>query len=639
MQKIVATSAEAQSVDLTAANIEQLKVLFPELITEGSSGVIVNVDVLKSLVGDKTATDADEKYGLNWHGKRQARTLALTPSTGTLRPCPDESVDWDTTQNVVIEGDNLEALKLLQKSYAGKVKLIYIDPPYNTGSDFVYPDDFRDNIKNYLEITGQLENARKISSNSEAGGRFHTDWLNMMYPRLKLARALLREDGVIFVSIDDTELANLQCLLSEIFGEENFQANISWQKRYTRSNNTVDFTTVVEHILVYSRSESFSVNLLDRTKDADARYTNPDKDPRGPWKGASILNPATPQQRPNLCYPIKNPNTGQVTNPSTNAWRRSRSEFERLQSEGRLYWGIDGKQPLPAIKMFLSDARDITPINLWEHTYAGNTDDGTRDLKKILGEKVFDNPKPVQLINRVIEHGSDKDSIILDFFAGSGTTGQAVLSQNAIDGGTRRYILVQVPEPLDQGDKLQKAAADYCAQIHRPLSIAEITKERLRRVGKKIQDENPIFGGDLGFRAFKLGATNIRAWSPDRTDLVKTLLDHEENIQAGRTQRDVLYELILKRGLDLCVPMEVRKIASKDVYAVGGGVLIACLSEEISSEDVEQLARGIVQWHQELSPVGEATCIFRDGAFSDDVVKVNMAAILEQSGMANVHSL
>lgn len=639
MQKIDATSAEAQSTDVKAVNIERLKALLPELITEGPDGVVVNVDVLKNLVGDKSVTDVDEKYGLNWHGKRRARKLALTPSTGTLRPRPMDSVDWDTTQNLMIEGDNLEVLKLLQKSYASKVKLIYIDPPYNTGSDFVYPDDFQDNIKNYLELTGQLEGGKKISTNTESGGRFHTAWLNMMYPRLKLSRALLRDDGAIFVSIDDTELGNLQCILNEVFGEENFQANISWQKRYTRSNNTVDFTTVVEHILVYSKSEDFSVNLLDRTKDADARYTNPDNDPRGPWKGASILNPATPQQRPNLCYPIRNPNTNQVTNPSTNAWRRSRLEFERLQSEGRLYWGMDGNQALPAIKMFLSDARDITPINLWEHGYAGNTDDGTRDLRKILGEKVFDNPKPVQLIKRVIEHGSDTDSIILDFFAGSGTTGQAVLTQNAVDGGRRRYILVQIPEPLDPADKLQKAAADYCAGIARPLSIAEITKERLRRVGNEIQAENPLFAGDLGFRAFKLDTTNISAWSPDHTNLAKTLLDHEEHIQAGRTQQDVFYEILLKLGLDLCVPVEVRKIALKDVYAVGGGVLLACLSEKISGEDVEQLAHGIVQWHKELSPVGETTCIFRDSAFSGDVSKLNMAAILEQAGMASVRSL
>ena len=288
MKRIDAHSPETKSPDLVAQNLAQLKALFPELITEGKDGVLVNLDVLKQLVGDQTVTDAKEKYGLNWHGKRRARQLALTPSTGTLRPSPEDSVDWDTTQNLMIEGDNLEVLKLLQKSYAGKVKLIYIDPPYNTGKDFVYPDNYRDNIKNYLELTGQVEGGRKISSNTEASGRFHTDWLNMMYPRLRLARNLLQDDGVVIVSIDDAELSNLNAVLSEIFGEENFQADISWQKRYTRSNNTVDFTTVIEHLLVYSKSESFIVNLLERTQEADARYSNPDNDKRGPWKGGIV---------------------------------------------------------------------------------------------------------------------------------------------------------------------------------------------------------------------------------------------------------------------------------------------------------------------------------------------------------------
>ena len=252
MEKLTATDPETKSPDLAAANLAALRALFPELVTEGPDGVAVILDVLKQLVGDQTVTDAEEKYGLNWHGKRRARQLALTPSTGTLRPCPEESVDWDKTRHLMIEGDNLEVLKLLQKSYAGKVKLIYIDPPYNTGKDFIYPDNYRDNIRNYLELTGQIDgDNRELSSNTEASGRFHTDWLNMMYPRLKLARNLLRDDGVIFVSIDDTELGTLQTTLSEVFGEENFQANISWQKRYTRSNNTVDFTTVVEYLLVY----------------------------------------------------------------------------------------------------------------------------------------------------------------------------------------------------------------------------------------------------------------------------------------------------------------------------------------------------------------------------------------------------
>jgi len=640
MKKIESGEPESRSADPVAENIERLKALFPELVTEGPDGAAVNVDVLKALVGDQTVTDADEKYGLNWHGKRRARQLALTPSTGTLRPAPEDSVDWDTTQNLMIEGDNLEVLKLLQKSYAGKVKLIYIDPPYNTGKDFVYPDKYDDNLATYLRYTGQVtDEGFKVSSNTEASGRFHTNWLNMMYPRLKIARNLLREDGVIFVSIDDGEMANLQAVLAELFGEENFQANISWQKRYTRSNNTVDFTTVVEHLLVYSKSEDFIVNLLERTKEADARYVNPDNDPRGPWKGASILNPATPLQRPNLCYPIRNPNTGVVTNPSTNAWRRTRQEFERLQNEGRLYWGVDGAQALPAIKMFLSEARNITPINFWEHGYAGNTDDGTRDLRGLLGEKVFDNPKPVQLIARVIEHGSDPDSVVVDFFAGSGTTGHAVMAQNAADGGRRRYILVQLPEPLDHGNPDQQAAASFCDKLHTTRNIAELTKERLRRAAKSVKDENPMFAGDLGFRVFKLSSSNIRAWEPDRRNLPKSLLESVDHLKTDRTETDILYELLLKLGLDLCVPIERKKLSGKDVHSIGGGVLLACLADNITRDQVEPLAEGLVNWHKALAPAGDTTCVFRDSAFADDVAKTNLAAILEQHGIANVRSL
>lgn len=634
MQKLTDQDPETQSADLVAGNIEQLKALFPEAFTEGK----VDFEVLKQLLGG-AVDDREEKYGLNWHGKRRARQIALTPSTGTLRPCPEESVDWDTTQNLMIEGDNLEALKLLQKSYAGKVKLIYIDPPYNTGKDFVYPDDFRDNIKNYLEITGQVEGGRKISSNTEASGRFHTDWLNMMYPRLKLARNLLSEDGVIFVSIDDCEAANLQSMLSEIFGEENFQANISWQKRYTRSNNTVDFTTVVEHMLVYSKTEDFKVNLLERTKEADARYSNPDNDPRGPWKGASFLNPATPQQRPNLCYPIENPNTGQVTIPTTNAWRRSRDEFVKLLADGRLYWGIDGKQPLPAIKMFLSEARNITPINFWEHGYAGNTDDGTRDLKELLGEKVFDNPKPVQLIERVIEHSCDTNSIILDFFAGSGTTGHAVLQRNSTDNGNRRYILVQIPEPLIPENNDHKAATNYCDKLGKPYSIAEITKERLRNVAKKIKNQNQIFTMDVGFRVFKLSASNICTWEPDRNDLTQSIFNATEHLKSDRTEQDILFELLLKLGLDLTIPIEQKCITGKTVHSIGSGILMVCLAPQIASDEVEQLASEVVEWHRKLAPAGDTTCVFRDSAFFDDVAKMNLVAILMQNGLNIVRSL
>lgn len=639
MQKLEATSPEAKSADLLVHNIEQLKALFPELITEGPSGVAVNMDVLKELVGDRTVTDAEEKYGLNWHGKRRARQLALTPSTGTLRPYPDESVDWDTTQNLMIEGDNLEVLKLLQKSYAGRVKLIYIDPPYNTGKDFVYPDNFQDNIKNYLELTGQLKGGQKISSNTEASGRFHTDWLNMLYPRLRLARNLLAEDGAVFVSIDDGELANLLEVMNELFGEENFRANISWQKRYTRSNNTVDFTTVVEHLVVYSKGDLFAVNLLERTKEADARYTNPDNDPRGPWKGASMLNPATPQQRPGLCYPIVNPNTGQKTLPTKNAWRRSKAEFDRLADENRLYWGIDGSQPIPAIKMFLSEAREITPINFWDHSYAGNTDDGTRDLRELIGEKIFDNPKPVKLIRRVLEHATEKDSLILDFFSGSGTTAQAVLDQNSADGGTRRFILVQLPEHLDADDKGQAVAANFCHGLGRPSTIAEITKERIRRAGARLKSNAGLLSADTGFRVFKLDTSNIVRWSASESTLAESLIANAQHSLPDRSAADLLHEIILKLGIDLCVPVESKTWGGKTIYAVGAGVLFACLDSEISRSDVEGVAGAIVQWYRECSPAISPTCIFLDSAFEDDVSKLNLAAILEQSGIATVHSI
>ncbi len=289
MQIIDAASPLAQSADLVAGNIEQLKALFPELITEGPNGVAVNVDVLKSLVGDRTVADADEKYGLNWHGKRRARQLALTPSTGTLRPCPEASVDWDTTQNLMIEGDNLEVLKLLQKSYAGKVKLIYIDPPYNTGKDFVYPDNFQDNIKNYLELTGQAEGGRKVSSNTEASGRFHTDWLNMIYPRLKLAHSLLRNDGVIFVSIADHEIHNLRAVMNEVFGEENFIAAVIWQKVFSPKNSARHFSEDHDYIVVYAKNaEVWTPRLLPRTEEMEARYANPDDDARGPWTSGDL---------------------------------------------------------------------------------------------------------------------------------------------------------------------------------------------------------------------------------------------------------------------------------------------------------------------------------------------------------------
>jgi adenine-specific DNA-methyltransferase len=333
LKKLTANDPETKSPDLVAENIERLKALFPELVTEAPDGAAVNVDVLKQLVGDKTVTDADEKYGLNWFGKRRARQLALTPSTGTLRPCPDESVDWDTTQNLMIEGDNLEVLKLLQKSYAGKVKLIYIDPPYNTGKDFVYPDDFKDNIRNYLELTGQVEGGRKISSNTEASGRFHTDWLNMMYPRLKLARDLLRTDGLIFVTIDDSEVYNLRQLMSEIFGDENFIANVIWEKKYTRANDAQYFSDNHDHILVFSRNREIScIRPQPRSEEQESAYSNPDGHPKGPWKATPLHAKSGTNTAP---YVFRN---GVTWAPPPGTFRRYSDETMHALDVGNEIW-------------------------------------------------------------------------------------------------------------------------------------------------------------------------------------------------------------------------------------------------------------------------------------------------------------
>ena len=634
MQKIDITSAESRSADLVAQNIEKLKALFPELITEGQNGAAINVDVLKALVGDATVTDAEEKYGLNWHGKRRARQLALTPSTGTLRPCPEDSVDWDTTQNLMIEGDNLEVLKLLQKSYAGKVKLIYIDPPYNTGKDFVYPDDFRDNIRNYLELTGQVEGGKKISSNTEASGRFHTDWLNMMYPRLKLARTLLREDGLLLVSIDESEFANLQAICSEVFGDENRICDFVWKSKSGGANDSRHVAIDHEYILVFARNAKLVSFKLDTDAEVTTNYNY--RDERGEYS-LDRLDKQSLGYIESLDFPIVGPDgvTYRVEhkNPEQKVarWRWSRETVAARYDE------LVFKDGYVYTKNYRKDG--AIPRSLLIDDRFGRTRTGKTELAHLMGLQLFDNPKPTKLLSFLLSITSDKDSVVLDFFAGSGTTGHAVMAQNAADGGNRRYILAQLPERLDSDNKDQKVAADFCDKLNKPRNIAELTKERLRRAAKKIKDENPTYTGDLGFRVFKLDSSNIRAWEPDRDNLEQTLLDSMEHIKPDRTESDVLYELLLKLGLDLCVPIETRTFAGKEVHSVGGGVLMACLAPKIERAEVEALAQGIVDWHKALAPAGDTTCVFRDSAFADDVAKTNLAAILQQHGIKNVRSL
>ena len=606
--------------NFTNENIAKLAELFPHCVTEkkDDKGEIVNAidfDALRQEFSDTIVEGSQERYSLNWPGKREALVTANTPISKTLRPCHEESVDFDTTRNIFIEGDNLDALKLLQETYLDKIKMIYIDPPYNTGNDFIYNDNFTIDKDEYDEESGQRdEEGARLVANPDSNGRYHSDWLSMIYPRLRLARNVLKNDGVIFISIDDGEVHNLRKICDEIFGQENFQADISWQKRYTRSNNTVDFTTVVEHIIVYSKSSEFEVNLLPRSKEADARYTNPDNDTRGVWKGASFLNPATPSQRPNLCYPITNPITKQITNPTTNAWRRSKEEFSKLLEKNLLYWGKDGTQPVPSVKMFLSEARGLTPVNFWDHEYAGNTDNGTAELQKLMGGKIFDNPKPSTLIYRCLEHGTNKNDVVIDFFAGSGTTAHAVMMLNAEDGGSRKCISIQLPEEADEKSEAFKSGYK---------NIAEISKERIRRVGKKIKEDNADKEGieniDTGFRVFKIDSSNMvdvtlspDAAHPDMFDV------QVHNIKKDRSSEDLLFQVLLDWGVDLTLPIDRQEIDGKEVFFVDGNALAACFDKDINEDFVKNLA--------EKQPL---RVVFRDDGFASDSVKINVEQIFK----------
>ena len=665
MKKLTDQDPETKSPDLIAENIEQLKTLFPEAFTEGK----IDFEALQQLLGG-TVDEGEEKYGLNWHGKRSARQIALTPSTGTLRPCPEDSVDWDTTQNLMIEGDNLEVLKLLQKSYAGKVKLIYIDPPYNTGNDFIYHDNYQDNIKNYLDLTGQVDgNGSKLASNTEASGRFHTDWLNMLYPRLKVARNLLSDNGMIVVHIDEHEQHSLTMLLHEIFGEENDLGTCVWDKRNPKGDAR-GIAYQHESIAMVARNADvlFERAPLKRPKrnaqcmleyakevvrtsasieEAAKRYREWLKTQNGLSGGEAmydrisldgrvyrLVSMAWPNKKraPDQYFiPLIHPVTRKPCPLPDRGWRNPPDTMKELLTKGLIEFGSD-ETTQPQRRYFLDE-------NLYENVASifpfGGSDDA---LLKELGIP-WDQPKPLEIVSAIVSWCSNEHDIVLDFFAGSGTLGHAVMAKNAADGGDRRYILVQLPEPLDPENKDQKTAADFCDKLLKPRTIAELTKERLRRAGKKIREENPLLTGDLGFRVFKLDSSNIREWEADRENLVATLEQHAEHLKTDRTEADILYELLLKFGLDLTVHIDQKTIVGKTVHSIGNGVLLVCLTERITRDEVEPLAQGIIVWHKALAPVGATICMFRDSSFADDVVKTNLAAILNQSGLPVVRSL
>ena len=615
------SNQDTQSLDIRAENIAKLKSLFPEILSEKG----IDFTVLKQLLGEEIE-EAEERYSFSWNGKAQARRLAQTPSTGTLRPCKKESKDWETTQNLFIEGDNLEVLKLLQKSYHQKVKMIYIDPPYNTGKDFIYPDDFRDNIKNYLDLTGQTdERGKKLSSNPESSGRYHTDWLNMMYPRLKLARNLMRDDGVFAVTIDDGEVANLRKICDEIFGEENFVANIVWQKKYGAANDAKYLSDMHDHILLYCRNKvNWRPNLFDRPDELNAKYSNPDNDPRGDWYPTNLSVKTYSKAND---YIITSPAGLEFSPPPSRAWVVSKSKFEELLADGRITFGREGKTR-PYSKTFLSEVQQgIVPTTLWFHEDAGHNIEGKSIIRDLFGESadVFDTPKPVRLIRKLISmsEGPNCDDIFLDFFAGSGTTGHATFEHNAMDGGNRKFILVQLPEQLDR--------TDY-------KTISQITMERLRRSGEKVIENNKgtpeILNLDVGFKAFKLDSSNIKPWDADFDTLSEDLLSANEVIKPERSQEDVLFEILLKYGLDLNLPVNAHTLAGKTVFEVGAGALLVCLDKDVT----ESVAEAIGQLKAKLSP---AVCrvVFRDAGFADDAAKVNAVQVLKQFGIDDVKSL
>ncbi|UYY77363.1 site-specific DNA-methyltransferase [Sphingomonas sp. R1] len=620
----------AGSGDIRGDNVAQLKALFPEIVTDGQ----VDFDVLRQLLGD-AIEDGEERYGLNWKGKRKARAFALTPSLGTLLPVPDESVNWDSTQNLMIEGDNLEVMKLLRRSYAGQVKLIYIDPPYNTGNDFVYPDSYQDPLSNYLTLTGQSGICgESLTSEREAAGRFHTSWLNMMYPRLLIAKELLRDDGAIFVNIADEEVTNMRKMLDEAFGEDNFVASIIWQKKYAVSADERGLGAMHDYILLYRKSDKFVRGLLPRTAEQDDRYTNIDNDPRGRWASDNYVSNKSREERPTLWYPIRHPKDGREIWPEPHAvWRYTKDKHEELDLDNRLYWGPDQSYEKPRMKRFLSEVQQgIVPSTWWPFQEVGHNDEAQKAVGAMLARKVFSTPKPVRLIDRIITICDDPKAIVMDFFAGSGTTAQAVLEKNAADGANRRYIMVQLPESLDVNDATQRTAAEFCDAIGRPRNIAELTKERLRRAGTKINEENPGAKIDTGFRVYKLSTSNLKPWQPDTEDLELSILDAVENVLPGRTEEDLLVELLLKTGIDLTLPEKKRTIAGKTVHALGGGTLMVCLSD-IGADDAETLGQGMADWVEALDPV-QTTVYFKDTGLGADgnraATKANLAAILRQ---------
>ena len=618
------TQLDGESLDIVSDNVSKLKEIFPEVITEDK----IDFDKLKLILGSDIDTDS-ERYSFTWPGKTQAIKESQKQSTGTLRPCKEESKNWDTTQNLYIEGDNLEVLKLLQKGYYSKIKAIYIDPPYNTGNDFVYKDDYKDNLTNYLEISGQTGEGHRLTTNTESDGRYHSNWLNMMYPRLKLARNLLKKNGSIFISIDDNEVENLKKICNEIFGEENFIAQFPWQSRQSIQNDT-DISNNHEYVLAYAKNrrlenrrlkesnidkwfneDSFVCMPLKLSKD---KFSNPDNDPRGPWKADPF---DAPKIRPNLTYIIKNPNTGEeFLPPKGRHWRTEEQKYLNLLEENRIIFGKTGESR-PQLKVFYEEKKMLGSIDntWWTSEKCGTTTAATKFQKNLFGGfSPFDTPKPIELINKIlnlITSPNDSNEIILDFFSGSATTAHSVMEFNLKNNTNMNFILVQIPEEIDENSEVYNAGFK---------NICEIGKERIRRAGDKNVEESGNKNLDIGFKVFKLDSSNLNKWTPDYNNLEQTLLVSEDNVKLDRTQEDLIFEIMLKYGIDLTLPIEKYDSDENTIYSIGFGGLLVCLDNNITKD----IASSII----ELASEDVSRVVFKDNGFASDADKTNIKETL-----------
>ena len=581
-----------QTVNKADENFKKLAKLFPNAVTEAidENGEVVRAidkDVLMQEISCKVVDGNEERYQFTWPDKKKSVLLANAPINKTLRPCREESVDFDNTENLYIEGDNLEVLKLLQETYLGKIKMIYIDPPYNTGNDFVYNDDFAENADEYLDRSGQFdEEGNRLVQNTESNGRFHTDWLNMIYPRLKFAKDLLSDDGVIFISMDDHEQENIKKICDEIFGEANFLAQVIWERAYSPVNLKKHFSESHDYIICYAKNIELCVcNGLPRSAEANERYSNPDNDPRGDWKSSDLsVGPRIESK----VYEIITPSGRRVLPPSGYCWRLDKKTFEQYVKDNRIWFGADGNN-VPSIKRFLAEVKQgITPMTVWRYTEVGHSQDAAQKLKKLFdGKAFFDYPKSVELIKRCLQLYTDKDCFVLDFFSGSAATAHAVMQLNAEDGGTRKFIMVQLPEKTDEKSEAYKAGYK---------NICEIGKERIRRAAKKIAEENPQAQFDGGFRVLKCDTSNMKEVYYNPAEYEPSLFSRlEDNIKEDRTPEDLLFQVMLDLGILLSSKIQVRSekvgMRSYSYFDVEDGYLIACFDKDIDEEVITAIAK------------------------------------------------